>query len=122
MQTSRALLGIVYCIVVCIVIYVVNSICKKKKKKKVVKNSNFVSLLCNGTVRYRPTRNLNYKSPLVSLGRLRRTHQTHNVSETLLQRRCNVTALQRRCNDVVATLCLLGTGGAKYEEVYILYT
>ena len=31
--------------------------------------------------------------------------QTHKVTLTSLQRRCNVTTLQRRCNDVV---CLLG--------------
>ena len=34
------------------------------------------------------------------------SQQSHNVTETSLQRRCNVTTLQRRCNDVVATLCV----------------
>ena len=33
------------------------------------------------------------------------TQQTHNVSRTSLQRRCNVTTLQRRLNDVIETLC-----------------
>ena len=34
------------------------------------------------------------------------TQQTHNVTTTSLQRRCNVTTLQRRCNDIVRTLCV----------------
>ena len=32
--------------------------------------------------------------------------QTHNVTTTSLQRRCNVVTLHRRCNDVPATLCV----------------
>ena len=38
------------------------------------------------------------------------SQQTHNISPTSLQRRCNVRTLQRRCNDVVRTLCVCWDG------------
>ena len=34
------------------------------------------------------------------------TQQSHNVTTTSLQRRCNVMTLQRRCYDVIVTLCV----------------
>ena len=43
------------------------------------------------------------------------SQQTHNVTRTSLQRRCNVTMLQRCCNDVPATLYVC------WDAPYITY-